>query len=335
MVTLAFIGGAHIHAPNFIKRLNESKLAQVKSFWDWQPERAAKNAALLPGCEVELDLARICADPTIQGAIVCTETNRHREVVLPLAAAGKALFVEKPLGFASADAFAMAKAIEKAGVLFQTGYFMRSDANLRYLRYLVGAEAFGHINRVRASNCHTGSLGGWFDTDWRWMADPAQAGCGAFGDLGTHSLDLLLWMFGTVEAATGLIQPVTRRYGDCDETGEALLRFSNGIYGTLAAGWTDLDNAVTFQISGTAGAARIVQGQLYLRSKEWGDGKTPFTSPEPALPHAFELFVRALAGEPVGEHLVTPSEAAERNAVMEAIYDGARTGTFRRPALLC
>ena len=36
-------------------------------------------------------------------------------------------------------------------------------------------------------------------------ADPKIAGCGAFGDLGTHSLDILLWMFGDVASATGTI----------------------------------------------------------------------------------------------------------------------------------
>ena len=31
------------------------------------------------------------------------------------------------------------------------------------------------------------------------MADPAQAGVGGFGDLGTHSLDILLWLMGDVK----------------------------------------------------------------------------------------------------------------------------------------
>jgi predicted dehydrogenase len=49
----------------------------------------------------------------------------------------------------------------------------------------------GKITRARGSNCHSGSLGGWFDKEYRWMADPKIAGVGAFGDLGTHKLDIL------------------------------------------------------------------------------------------------------------------------------------------------
>ena len=52
-------------------------------------------------------------------------TNLHEQIVLPGHAAGKHLFVEKPLGFAARDGWRMAAAIEKAGVLFQTGYSVR------------------------------------------------------------------------------------------------------------------------------------------------------------------------------------------------------------------
>src|SRR4029450_13763343 len=130
-------------------------------------------------------------------------------------------------------------AIEKAGVLFQTGYFMRGDAKHQFLKQQVAAGAFGKITRVRGSNCHSGALGRWFDTEWRSMADPKIAGCGAFGDLGTHSLDILLWLFGEVEKVTAQLDTGTGAYGDCDETGEGILRFKSGTIGTLAAAWDD------------------------------------------------------------------------------------------------
>ena len=50
------------------------------------------------------------------------------------AAAGKHLFVEKPLGFAGADSLRMCRAIEKAGVRFQTGYFMRGSPAHQFLK---------------------------------------------------------------------------------------------------------------------------------------------------------------------------------------------------------
>ena len=69
------------------------------------------------------------------------------------------------------------------------------------------------------------------------MTDPKIAGVGAFGDMGTHMLDILMWMFGDVQSATADIKVAVGSYGDTDECGEALFRFNSGVTGTLAAGW--------------------------------------------------------------------------------------------------
>ena len=114
------------------------------------------------------------------------------------------------------------KVIDKAGVLFQTGYFMRSEPIHRFLREQIAAGAFGKITRIRHTNCHSGSLGGWFDTEWRWMTDLKQAGIGGFGDLGTHSLDILMWLMGDISNTTATIKVATGRYGDCGEFDQPL-----------------------------------------------------------------------------------------------------------------
>jgi len=181
------------------------------------------------------------------------------------------------------------------------------------------------VTRVRGSNCHSGALQGWFDTEWRWMADPKIAGVGAFGDLGTHKLDILMWLFGGVEAVTADIMSVTGRYGDCDETGEGLIQFKNAVIGTLAAGWVDVEDPVQLLISGTEGHASVVDNHLYYRSKQVpdSDSKEPLMNLPKGLKPPFLLFLDALAG--VKEQpLVTPREAAERVVVMEAMYQGAR-----------
>ena len=160
--------------------------------------------------------------PAIPAVVICSETNRHEQLVLPAAAAKKHMFVEKPLGFAAADAWRMARAIEEAGVLFQTGYFMRGNPAHLFLREQIKAGAFGKITRIRHSNCHAGSIGRWFDTDWRWMADLDQAGVGAFGDLGTHSLDILMWLMGDIARTTAAMDVALGNYGPTDEFGEGL-----------------------------------------------------------------------------------------------------------------
>lgn len=330
MTTLAFVGCAHIHTPGFVRNIaGRADAVQVKHVWDHDTARAEKVAANLPGSSVEPSLEKILADDSVSAVVVCTETNRHADVVLPAAAAGKHLFVEKPLGFVADDAFQMAAAIEKAGVHFQTGYFMRGDGKLNFLREQIAAGAFGKITRVRGSNCHSGALGGWFDGEWRWMADPAISGCGGFGDLGTHSLDILLWLFGPVASCTAQIDPGTARYPGCDETGEGLLRFESGTIGTLAAAWDDLADPVGLIVSGTEAYAAIINGQLHYKKEGVSDGKEPLTD-LPGKSAGLDAFLETVTGAGTPP-LVGATEAAYRSAVMEALYAGARDGAWVTP----
>ena len=48
-----------------------------------------------------------------------------------------------------------------------------------------------------------------------------MAGIGAFGDLGTHSLDLLLMLSGNVSRTTAAVSAGTARYPGCDEEAKA------------------------------------------------------------------------------------------------------------------
>ena len=331
-LVFALAGAAHIHTPNYIRLLKQRKEVNVKYVWDHDRARAAKAAATLGGQVVDDDKT-IWADPEVKAVVICSETNRHPELVLAAAAAGKHVFAEKPMGIGSQESYAMAAALEKAHVIFTTGYAMRTGSSILFLKQQVEQGAFGKITRVRGSTCHNGSLARWFDTDWRWMADPKIAGVGAFGDLGTHSLDILMWMFGGVEAVAADIKVVTGNYGDCDESGEALLKFKNGITGTLAAGWVDVADPVSLMISGTEGQAYIDRGKLFFTCKkvEGADGKEPWTKLPASLPEPMDQFVDAVAGKPA-PNLVAPREAAARVSVMEAAYRSARQAGWVKPA---
>lgn len=335
-VTLAFVGCAHIHTPGFIKLLlADAPNMRVKLVWDHVAIRAERRAAEL-GAAVAPSLQQVWSDPEVEGVVICSETNLHRELILAAAAAGKHIYAEKPLGITSGESAEMADAILKANVLFTTGYFMRTMPHHLFLKDQVDRGSFGKITRISGSNCHGGSLKGWFDAkpdapweDWRWMADPRIAGVGAFGDLGTHMLDIMMLFCGDVDSVTAQTRVVTGRYGDCDEAGEALLRFRSGVIGTLAASWVDIADPVKLQISGTEGNAAIVNGELYFTCPKvaGADGKKPWTD-LPAAPVApLQQFVNAVSGQK-GLPLVPVREAAARVAVMEAAYRSAKDGSM-------
>jgi predicted dehydrogenase len=296
--------------------------------------RAEKRAAEL-GATVASSLQQVWSDPEVVAVVICSETNRHRELVLAAAAAGKHIYAEKPLGITARESWEMADAIEKANVLFTTGYFMRTMPQHLFLKEQVDRGSFGKITRISGSNCHNGSLEGWFDAkpdapweDWRWMADPAIAGVGAFGDLGTHMLDIMMLLCGGVDSVTAQTRVVTGRYGDCDEAGEALLQFKSGVIGTLAASWVDIADPVKLQISGTEGNAAIVNGDLFFKCAKvaGADGKRPWTDLPPGPVSPLQQFVNAVAGQK-GMPLVPVREAATRVEVMEAAYRSAKAGS--------
>ena len=338
MKTLAFLGVAHIHAPSFIQSvLDRPAQFTIKSLWDSDPARASI-AAGHSNSQAVSDYREILRDGTVDAVIVCSETNLHRELVEAACAARKHLFVEKPLAVSADDAYAMQRAIEEAGVIFQIGHFMRSYPISRQLKRWIDDGALGTITRARHSNVHHGALAGWFDRGlgwyedgFHWMTDLERAGCGGFGDLGAHSLDLLMWLLGDVECVTAQVDRLLGRY-PCDEYGEGLLRFENGAIASLAAGWADLQNPQPVLISGSGGHAYVDNGKLYVKSDNLGCADAgEWTDLPEALPHAFVLFLEALLGEPVP--LISAKEAAERSAVMQALYQAANTNAWVKPQI--
>jgi len=322
-MAIAFLGCAHIHTPGFINAIKKRPELKVLWVWDHDPERAKKRATEL-GAQVSEDVASVCRCPDVNAVVVCSETNRHEELVREVVAAKKDVFIEKPLGITAKDANAMADAIAGAGVKFQTGYFMRGMPPHIFIKQQIDKGTLGKITRVRGSNCHSGALGGWFDKDWRWMADRKQAGVGGFGDLGTHGLDLLIWWMGDIDSVTATLDNGTARYPDCDELGEAIFRFKNGAIGTLAASWDDTANPVSYEICGTEGHIAIVNEQVYFESKhvKGADGKNPWTELPEKAAGGFEAFLDTISGKDAA--LVPVKDAAYRTTVMSAMYEAAR-----------
>ncbi len=317
---LGWIGTAHIHTPGFSNEVLKRGL-ECGGIWDHDEARALKNVEKLGG-EVR-SLESMIGDDSIDGFIVCSETVRHLELVTELVKAKKPIFIEKPMGFSVEQSLALLELLEQNQIVFQTGYFSRGQANYRLLKQKVEEGFFGTVTRVRASNCHSGALGGWFDTDWRWMADRSQSGVGAYGDLGTHVLDLLLWIFGGITSVTGSLSMGTARYEGCDELGEALLKFSSGAIGTLAASWDDVADPIRIQVMGTKGHA-MVGSEFQLAGP---DGKFEKVNAGEGVPAGFGAFLDYLEGKSV--ELVTPREAANRDIVMDAIYRGAESQTWQ------
>ena len=247
----------------------------------------------------------------------------HYELVKKITENKKHCFIEKPLGIGKKDSFEMANLIESSNIIFQTGYFMRSNPVYIKLKELIAANYFGEISRIRLINCHDGLMRDIFK-NYQWMTDPKVAGVGAFGDLGTHVLDLLLWFFSDVESVSATFTKVYNQYPDCEESGEALIKFKSGLIASIAAGWIDVAQPYTIFVSGTKAHARTTNEQLIINENKEGKKieRIEENLPE-TLPHAFDLFLNSLIDNNT-KNLVTPTEAALRSSIMESIYQSEK-----------
>jgi predicted dehydrogenase len=323
-VSLALLGAAHMHTSLFLQILSTREDVKVTQVWDHDAARAEKAAAQC-GAKVAKTAADILGDSAVSGVVILSETSLHAELATQAAQAGKHLFIEKPIGVASRDASEIATAVEKANVLFTTGYHLRANAKHIFIKENVDQGHLGQIVRVHASFCNDSVLLGDFDQDLKWTVDPKWGGLGSFADIGTHALDLLMWLMGDVEAVSADLRTVTNRYPNCDEIGQGLLRFKNGVTGSISGGWVEPANPVSLLVSGTEGHAVVFNDRLHLRTEKvpGADGARPWGKLPLPPDHPLLQFVSAVAGQK-DLPLVTAREAASRVKVMEALYQSAR-----------
>jgi predicted dehydrogenase len=297
---------------------------KVKYVWDREAALAGKHAATC-GAKVAASPAEVLGDAAVQGVLVLSETRLHAELATAAAKARKHLFVEKPLGVGASDAAEIAAAVEKAGVLFTTGYHLRTNPKHIFVKENLSKGNLGKIVRVHCSFANDCVLQGEFDRDLHWTTEQKWGALGSFADTGTHALDLLMWLMGDVVAVMADIRSVTGRYPGCDETGQGMLRFANGVTGTISAGWIEPDNPVGLLVSGTEGQATMFNERLYLKTAKVprADGARPWGKLPPGPDHPVLQFVNAVAGQK-DQPLVPVREAAVRVKVMEALYQSAK-----------
>lgn len=328
MVTTAIVGVAHIHTPGFVNMLKERDDVRVKAVYERTQQERGENTAKELGATFTQNLDDILNDPEITSVVICSETVYHSELVEQCAAAGKDLFVEKPLATTVEDAARIRAAVEKAGVKFQTGFFMRSNGAVQFAKAEVAAGHLGKITRMRHTNCHSAAINNWFHPDWEWIPDKALAGGGGFADLGAHSLDIILMILrpvcGQVSKVAASLGSGFVRYKDTDEFGTGLITFESGATAVIEASWVDPQMSSPIEINGTEGQIQIVGDKVFYYSKhvDGADGGEVKTLPENA-PHAFQLFFDALNGHELAVPLVTIEEAAEEARVMAEMYQAA------------
>ena len=261
---------------------------------------------------------------------ICVPTPQHREYAERGAAAGKAIFVEKPLARTLADCDAIVAAVARAGVPAMPGHVLRFFPEYLAAKNLVDAGGVGKPATVR-----TARLAGFPDGGGRpnWYADPGQSG-GVVLDMILHDFDWLRWTFGPVSRvfAKGL-------YGRPEYVGRldyalVTLRFESGVVGHVTGSWAHPGGFRTsLEIAGDGGlvdhdSARTAPLAASVRSTGGGGGvavpESPMAPTDDPYYQELNAFVQALkAGTPPP---VTLGDAREAARIALAALESIQTG---------
>ena len=194
-IGIGIIGFAHGHATIYCQRMLADDDVRLVACWDDDGSRG-REAAERYGLRYSPHLEDVLYDPGIQGVIITCETNRHAEVAIAAAAAGKHILCQKPMALTLADCDRMADAAHKAGVKFMMAYQMRHDPSNAKIKQLVEGGVLGRIGLLRRRH----GISMLFSADFvngptRWHIDPDK-NMGMFMDDASHATDFIHWIMG-------------------------------------------------------------------------------------------------------------------------------------------
>ena len=260
---------------------------------------------------------------------VCTPTPLHREYVEKAAAAGKAVFVEKPMARTLADCDAMIAAVERAGVPAMAGHVVRFFPEYAAAKRLVEGGAVGTPAAIRTARM--GGFPAWSGPP-NWYADPDQSG-GVALDLILHDFDWLRWTFGPVSHvyAKGLYGQ--KQYEGRLDYALVTLRLASGAVAHVTGSWAHPAGFRTaFEIAGDGGliehdSARSVPLTASLRKPGGGNAAVPESPLAPLEdPYYLEIAAFVSALENNRPPPVTLQDAREAARIGLAALESIETG---------
>lgn len=219
------MGKHHCHS---INKAEDSSLIAV---CDVDEERL-KPVAEEFGCKAYTSYAELLQDDEVQAVNVCTPSGMHAEMGIEAAAAGKHVIVEKPADVTTSRIDDLIAAGEKYGVkiacIFQSrlqplNQRIKQAIDEGRLGKLIGVH--GHLPWFRAATYYEGPHG-------EWKGSWAMDGGGSLMNQGVHTVDLLQWFGGGVEAAVGSFAVFNHDIESEDQT-VAILKYKSGAVGSL------------------------------------------------------------------------------------------------------
>jgi predicted dehydrogenase/threonine dehydrogenase-like Zn-dependent dehydrogenase len=166
-----------------LKRMQSVRLASVCCSTGVSATAAARRFGFTSALT---DAAGIIDDPSIQAVVIATRHGSHAALATAALAAGKHVFVEKPLALDSDSLSAVMDAARASGRVLQTGFNRRFSTHGLLLRdYFAGRGPVQILYRVNAGALQPNS----------WLVDPAVGGGRLVGEV-CHFVDFCSFVAG-------------------------------------------------------------------------------------------------------------------------------------------
>lgn len=348
----AIIGCGGIANGKHMPALRATKVCDMVAFCDIIEERAiaAKNAYGTADSKVYTDYNELLKDKSIDVVHVCTPNSSHAPITIAALHADKHVLCEKPMAKTAAEAKAMLDAANETGKKLSIGYQNRYTPESLYMKRVAEAGELGEAYYAKAYALRRRGV-----PTWGVFMDEEKQGGGPLIDIGTHALDLTLWVMnnhkpkyvvGTTYNKLAKQTDTGNAFGDWNpddftvedsafgfivmEDGSTVILESSWALNTLEGGEAKCAISGTLAgIDNRNGPVRINKvkhGRLTVESPDLGAGGVAFFEGMSSNPTEIEqsVFYRSITdGTPL---TVLPEEALVVSQILEGIYVSAKTG---------
>ena len=357
VIKVGIIGCGGIANGKHMPSLAKVKNCEMVAFCDILPERAEKAAAEYgaEGAKVFTDYKDLLAMEEIEVVHVCTPNRSHSFITVDALEAGKHVMCEKPMAINSEEAKKMLDAAKRTGKKLTVGYQSRFRPDALYLKKEAEDGTFGDIYYAKATALRRRAV-----PTWGVFLNEYEQGGGPLIDIGTHALDLTLWIMdnykpkycvGTTYHKLNKDTNQGNAWGNwnpdeftVEDSAFGFVVMENGATINLESAWAlntlDVREAVT-SFCGTLAGADMNDGLRINGIRN----NVPYTL-KPALnaesgaayfdAHGKEspsdrearLWIEAVINDT--EPFVKPIEAYTVTRILEGIYESAKTGDIYR-----
>jgi len=268
VIGYGFMGKTHTYAHKTIPLYYDPPPVRtaMKVVCRANPDRLAEAVASGGFERTARSFEEVIADPEVDVVHICTPNAEHMPALRAAIAAGKHIYVDKPVTAGVAEADELESLLPgytgKAQVALQYRFF---PATL-HAKQLIEAGFVGPVTHFRACYLHSGSVDPDKAVNWK---STAAAGGGVIRDLGIHVLDLLWWLTGPFQRAACVSRIWSPRRPSLDNPGRMIdvdveeaalitLRAADGAFGSVDVSKiaTGTEDEMRIEIHGRNGAIR-------------------------------------------------------------------------------